>query len=327
MVTNLNKSRVFPPTKALSHQQACWSAYRSTLNLVVLFRPGELGEDPVSFPCRAGYCLKGGDRDYTLASSRSACEPSNFLRPAFPSLQLRSTQPLPQDRRVYSRTTDPIKEFALETSHAPCPYGLPSFFILPYPSTPRYHSNLSLFIVYFSWILVTPTSSPHFGSIEQCRFAPTLIQIGVFRIHSQPAWQLGVSGSLKFPPFSSLARHCQILDLCCLPIPRFSSAFPPLWPHLPWCFSSRLGSSSLAGSVIERGYCYGRNTHRKQFPTAPSRKQIPDGTLPMAPIRKLNPDGPAHSSLVTHPYHLPSAARLVFMCSETHLPFLFSKMI
>ena len=162
---------------------------------------------------------------------------------------------------------------------------------LPFDSTLSF--KIFTFITYFSWILGTPTSSPHFGSIEQRRFAPTLIQIGVFRIHSQPAWQLGVSGTLKFPPFGSLARHCRMLVLCCLPIPRFSSAFPPLWPHLPWCFSSRLGSSSLAGSVIERGYCYGRNTHRKQFPKAPSRKQIPDGTLPMAPIRKLNPDGPA----------------------------------
>ena len=123
-----------------------------------------------------------------------------FLCPAIPSLRLHSTQPLPQDRRVYSRTTNPIKELALETSYVPSSLWPSVLHHSPSPFDSTLSFKIFTFIMYFSWILGTPTSSPHFRSIEQCRFAPMLIQTSVFRIHSQPAWQLGVSGTLRFPP-------------------------------------------------------------------------------------------------------------------------------
>ena len=66
----------------------------------------------------------------------------------------------------------------------------------------------------------------------------------------------------------------------------------PLIPSLGFTsrFISRLSPTSLVGSVIERGYCYGRNTQRKQksrrYLKPKNRRYLPAGhCLPLPTYR------------------------------------------
>ena len=82
--------------------------------------------------------------------------------------------------------------------------------------------------------------------------------------------------------------------------------------------------------------CYGRNTNWNQYPTAPSRWHLPDGTFPMAPSRwpmsirhRLTaPTGAACSSRVTRstnslPQFVPPSHVLRELSSVPHPDALF----
>ena len=81
IITDHKNLEYFSTTKTLSRQQARWSEYLSTFNMVICFRPGKLSEKPDSLTRHADFYLKRGDRDYTLVN------PQN-LHPIFTQAQL-----------------------------------------------------------------------------------------------------------------------------------------------------------------------------------------------------------------------------------------------
>ena len=72
VVTNHKNLKYFSTTKVLTCQQARWSEYLSSFNLVIRFCPGKLGTKPDSLTRRWDVYPKGGNSDYATIN------PSNF---------------------------------------------------------------------------------------------------------------------------------------------------------------------------------------------------------------------------------------------------------
>ena len=84
VVTDHRNLQYFSTTKILTRQQACWSEFLSTFNLVICFRPRKLGMKPDALTRRWDVYPKEGNSDYTTVN------PQNY-RPVFTSEQLASS--------------------------------------------------------------------------------------------------------------------------------------------------------------------------------------------------------------------------------------------
>src|SRR5882672_12508820 len=81
MVTNHQNLQYFSMTKILMHQQACWSEYLSSFNLIIRFHPRKLRTKPNALTRQWDVYLKEGNSNY------ASVNPQNF-RPVFTSEQL-----------------------------------------------------------------------------------------------------------------------------------------------------------------------------------------------------------------------------------------------
>ena len=73
VITDHKNLEYFSTTKLLTWRQAHWLEFLSQFNLVICFRPGELGAKPDSLTRRWDVYLKEGERDYASVNLHNLC--------------------------------------------------------------------------------------------------------------------------------------------------------------------------------------------------------------------------------------------------------------